>query len=135
MSRSAPLAARPAGVAGNALGAALLVVAWWGSSGEVRFADQLGWVSLGITGLLVALVADVAVVVAERRRIAGRRGTLRGAPATRRDPVGPTTPAVVLAAAAGARRYHRDDCSLVVGKPVVELRPGTDLLPCGMCRP
>ncbi len=130
-----------AGIAANVVGLAGIAASTIGAGGERVPADQLGWLSLGIAGLLIALSADLAIVFAGRRRLAGHRGRLGRLPTARPISVAPrvTSDECDLVAVAGGRRFHRPGCSLVVGKTATaevraELERG-GRMPCGVCRP
>ena len=48
----------------------LLVVAWFGASGEVRITDQWVWGLVSLAALGLSAVANTAVVVGLRRAVA-----------------------------------------------------------------
>ena len=48
----------------------LLVVAWFGASGEVRITDQWEWGLVSLAALGLSAVANTAVVVGLRRGVA-----------------------------------------------------------------
>jgi hypothetical protein len=127
----------PVGAALNVGGAALLVAAAVGADSEHALADQLGWLSLGVTGLLIALTADVAIGLEGRRRLAAHRARLGRLPAVPRVLAPP--PDEYLLVVAGATRFHRGGCQLVLGKTVSGARRSTHvshgLRPCGVCQP
>lgn len=127
----------PVGAALNVGGAALLAAAAVGADSEHALADQLGWLTLGVTGLLLALTADVAIVLEGRRRLAAHRARFAHQPAVP-SLVAPL-PDEDLLVVAGATRFHRGGCQLVVGKTVSGARRSTHLehgrRPCGVCQP
>lgn len=133
----------PAGILGNLVGAGLLVAATLGAGGEQELAGQLGWLTLAVAGLVVALLADAAVLLGGRRRLARVAAQLTpvarpltGVAVRGAGPVKPPEPVVVGSSAA---YYHRPDCPLVAGKPVSAFRPTAQVnaspRACGMCRP
>src|SRR5260370_41935821 len=52
---------------------AVLVVAWWGASDQVRVADQWTWGALGLLALMASGVVNGAVLMSGRRRLARRQ--------------------------------------------------------------
>jgi hypothetical protein len=66
------------------VGIALVIGAWVAVSGEPSFSRQLGYVNLGVAGLVVAGVGQVYFLVSRRRavrtRIASMGATSEGAP-------------------------------------------------------
>jgi hypothetical protein len=120
------------------LGAALIVVAYLGSADEAHLEDQLGWVNLGVVGLLVAGVGAGALLLAGRRAVGLRRLRLLHDPAPRAVQASPTSDRVpLLVWLPGSSLVHRPECQLVRGKDVDEL-DATGILqlalrPCEVC--
>lgn len=125
----------------GAAGVALLILGWYGVSGESSVAEQMPYfASATIPGAALLIVG--AVLVARERD--GQRAELLVTalyelltePVTSAPP-DPLTDAR-LVALPGATRYHRADCVLVAGKADAAL-VGTDdiavhaLEPCPLC--
>jgi hypothetical protein len=122
-----------------AIGAILLLLAWWGASGTGKFSSQIAWVNVGIFGLVVAGSGGAVWLLTGRRAVGERAqsllplGAARFVPETDVDGDG----AMRLVASPRMTRYHRDGCQLIVGKNV---RPASEAehraaerRPCGMC--
>lgn len=78
---------------------------------------QYGWLSVAVTAAIAALVADGAVLLFHRRRLAVTHRALELAAAvapSTADHVGP------LVALPSGTRYHRPDCVLVSGRDLSE---------------
>ncbi len=126
-----------AAVLANALAATALVAASLLAQRQDRLADQLGWLTLACVALMLALVADVGIVLQGRRRLADRRALLRptGGQGTRLLPAADEA----LVSASGQQHFHRTGCLLVASRPTQEdsqvghERAGRR--PCGACRP
>lgn len=127
-------------VAGNALGAALVLVGWLQSAtAEPVVRTRLTWLAVAIAGLAVAGVVNGLWMASVRARVrAGRE--LAVAEVARL--VAGTAPAPaagpdVVVAGRGMTRYHRADCELARGKAAKALsrrqRGTTRLQPCEVC--
>jgi hypothetical protein len=126
-----------------AVGATLLMLAWWGASATASGSSQVAWIDIGVCGLLVAGVGITSWVFAGRRAVGARRmrllpdalhATARAADAPSVDERGGR-----LVTAAHLTRYHRAGCPMVAGKSVraaTEARHrAAGLEPCGVCLP
>ena len=58
----------------QAVAVAVLAVAWYGASGEVRVADQWAWGALSGSALALSVLANATVIVGFRRRLARAAG-------------------------------------------------------------
>ena len=138
-----------------ALGVIVIIVGWFGVSGQALVAKQLPYLISGGLGGVALVGIGAALIGTERlRRDAGRMARLedmveelRGVLLVHPDepagtaPVSPglTSAGQVLAVPSGST-YHRADCSMVRGKPAVD--PVTagqidqrGLTPCRICEP
>lgn len=122
------------------LGVVLLVVGWFGTSGEARLADQVAGLDLAVIGSAVAAAGQAAWLLHGRRHVGLlRRQVLGGVEWAR--PVAPTTKGQASDDGArvvvpGTTRYHRPGCLLVAGKATEPLgRGAASLSPCEVCRP
>ena len=106
---------RDAGLLGIllAVGALLLLIAWFAAAGKDDAGDQLVFVSLGILGAVVGWVGVGSWVLHGRRAISARRVALLG-----NAPPRPTEAAKspTLVAGADGKWFHRSDCLLVDGR-------------------
>jgi hypothetical protein len=138
-------AARAALVA-NAAAAVVLGAAWVGAAEAPGVPAQLGWLSIGVMAVAVAVAVDAGVVLDGRRALRERhlrlQRTLRGLdPTPEADDIeapsgaeGRAGAGRVVLAVPGAARHHRPDCQLIDGKPVRDRRPDEDALrACGVC--
>jgi hypothetical protein len=134
----------------NALSVVGLAVAWWGSSTTVVLSEQVTWLEVGVAAVVLAATADVGWLVSGRRAIGLRRAEISLRIALLAADVGPeeldaaapverSGDAVALVAGAGMRMFHREDCAMVLGKPVSDStrseHRSAGRRPCGMCRP
>jgi hypothetical protein len=101
------------------LGAALVLLSWWGAGGTARLSSQLAWVPVGMAGLVVLGVATAVWILVGRRAVRDRLAAMgpmlptgSGRPLAAAEPV--ETPVAVT----GTSRYHRPSCVLVRGKRV-----------------
>ena len=142
--RLAPWTGRDAAVAAGAggLGAVTLVAAWAGASGATTLAQQTGWISTGIGGILFASVGGSYWFLQGRRTVSRRRrawivGERNRRAANERRAVG--TDGAQFVAGVSMTRYHRPGCPLVSGKPVLadarEAHEQGGRRSCGVCRP
>jgi len=125
---------------GTVLAAALIIIAWVVSSGESRFSHQISWVSVAITGLIVAGVCNVFFVLTARQAMRTRAMRLGGGAAIDDEQlVAAAADDDRLVAGRAMTRYHRPDCILVHGKNVRAaaraLHEKRGRSACGVCRP
>ena len=126
------------------VGAALLLVCWWESSGTGRVAKQTTWANVAVASIAVITIASIMWVAAGRRAVRARRDRLNDlledlvstAPAADRRV---TSMENQLLTVNGTSRYHRSECLLIAHKnastaPTDAIDSG-DLQPCEMCRP
>lgn len=146
------------GLAAIAAGAVLLVLGWWGASGEAVVALQLPYIaSASIPGAALVVAGAVLVAGEPARRSAAASASMvtaltqllteaasepppASAAAADAAGAGPEGGAVVLVTVPGASHYHRASCVLVAGKAGVEpVDAGeieaSELLPCPICAP
>jgi hypothetical protein len=129
---------RAVGLAG--VGLVMCVVAWGVASGKACLGDQVGWVSVGVGGLVVAFFGQAAWLLNGRRSLGERSMHLLGRPPTRAAArVGVRSLSQQLVGGEGLRWYHRADCPLARGQgwPVSSLavQEAAGREPCGVCRP
>jgi len=124
------------------LGLALVAASWWGTSGTVVVHDELPWLQVGIVGLVVLGTGNGVWLLAGRRAVGQRRRLLVAdvdVDSLPRPGVAVTAEHPLPVAATGMRRFHRPECPLALGKPVVAATPDEHLeagrAPCGICRP
>jgi hypothetical protein len=124
----------------TALGAALLGASYVGVSAEVHLKDQVPFLDLGVTGLLVAAVGGVRWLAAGIKAVRVRKATVLGLVRSRFGSVeatGPAGPSDDFVATARMTRYHRPSCSLVAGKDVraatLSEHSAAERRPCGVC--
>jgi hypothetical protein len=126
-----------------AIGVIGLVAGYAGTSGTLRVSRQVAWVNVAGAALLVSGAGVVMFLTAARREIGRRRLSLFG-DVIERDAVDADLQAGVsagdLVSAATMTRYHRADCSFVVGKPGLVVGTAVDhekvgRRPCGVCLP
>lgn len=111
-------------VAGNGIGAVVVVLAWWGVSGERDVHTQIGWLCLSGLGLLLAGVVNGSWFARGRRTLLDARTRMRALALSRLDHNVPTPTAGPanrgdrnhFGAADKMSRYHRDGCVLTRGK-------------------
>jgi hypothetical protein len=124
------------------LGAVALLVSWAGSSTATALGQQTTWIGVGIGALLAASAAASYWLLQGRRAVVRRRADWVVRERSRRRGGQEAASAGVteqLVALASMTRFHRGDCPLVAGKPVVagnraaHEREGRR--PCGVCRP
>lgn len=126
----------------SGLGVALIVAAWVGASSTVAWRDQMIWIGVGITGLVVSSLAGVGWLLQGFSRLGRDRHVVRHAVQgrlVRRSAPARAAAADLLVAAASMRYFHRPDCDAAAGKTVEPLTlaecVARDLEPCRMCRP
>lgn len=123
-------------VAGNAVGAMVIAVAWTGSSEAAALTDQIEWLNLAVVGLLIGVATDVTFLLILRRAIGNRRRSL--VPDLSPQPDAPHTPDRWLWIPRTARA-HVPGCVLVAGKTTQLLGPAEiraeQLQRCELCCP
>jgi hypothetical protein len=123
-----------------AAGAALIVWAWWGSSGRAS-ADGTEWFACGIAGLGVLCFGALTWVMAGRRAVGDRREALeeRVVSCFGARPMPADEARALHVILQGSTRYHRRECLLVAGKRTTTCSEADEgsasLLACEMCRP
>jgi len=130
---------------GNLAGGLVMLAAYTGASHEAVADRQIGWVDLGIAGLIVVAVANTGWLLAGRRacwRL--RHAVLPVEPGAAWPAAGTTPPAVGKAsglpvAAPVMTWYHAPTCQMVAGKDVAPAteadHEGAGRRPCGLCLP
>jgi hypothetical protein len=135
-------------VTANLFGAALVAVAWWGSSGSDTIAPQLTWLNVSLGGFGIASVANGLWFAQGRRMVSLARtaafpppaswrcnGSLRGTDSAAQ--AGYETDGLV--SGPHMTRYHLSSCALVAGKDVRLGSPMDHELAgrtaCEICRP
>jgi hypothetical protein len=120
-------------LAANLVAAVLLVIAWYGVSGEARLRDAAPWANLSAIGLVVAAFGNVRLILVARHRIGVRQAAVRRSRLAARRPEASTDDRHV--ALARGRLYHRPSCRMVAGKPAQPVSSEHALEPCGWCTP
>ena len=138
-----------------AIAALVILLGWYGVSGQSNPAKQLPYlVSGGILGVVLAVVGAYFLGTEELRKDSGRLDRLErmvnelhmallardDAPAPEAAPGAPTPNGRVYVTLAGSDTYHRPDCQMVASKPNTSvLAPSTierrQLTPCALCEP
>jgi hypothetical protein len=127
-----------------ALGGVVCALAWNGASTRSRLADQTAWIGLGVSGFLVAAVAQFVWLVQGRRAVAAHGVEIqasvaslipdRGAVPFRSAPT-----AAGFVATGGMRHFHRPDCSIAAGRGWSAeprgVHEAAGRTPCGICTP
>lgn len=158
-SRTARVAVTPGGplwssrhllvVAGmNAVGGMLIAIGWYQGSGQAHVDEMLGWLNVGIAGLIVIGAANALHVLRGRRTVGQLREVLlaqvpRLAPGPGRtpeiSPEGDDATAVAVVAAEGMSHFHRPACPLAGGKTTsigsVAEFTHAGLIACEVCEP
>lgn len=131
-------------------GAVLWIVAWYVASSKINYTQQLPFLDMAIAGLILALGADVTLLMAGRRSVGSRRRFLLGEPggtgyaeeAPRTAEVYDLTRAPNSAALVGGpslNRYHRADCPMAAGRDWAPAsrweHEEAGRSPCGLCKP
>jgi hypothetical protein len=132
-------------VIGNATGLVVILAAWTGAGHEVVTDRQIGWVNLGIAGLVIITVANTGWLLAGRRACWRLRHGLL--PAERGLPW-PGQPRAVAAPSAALARFvaseamtwfHAPDCRMVAGKDLISgseaEHSAVGRRPCAICLP
>ena len=137
---------RVAVVLGNLAGVAAVVAAYAGGSHEATADRQVGWINVGIAGLIIVAVANAGWL------LAGRRACWRLRHALLPTEAGATWPAVgnvpspgqvlagdIFVAAAAMTWYHAPGCRMVAGKDVAPASEAEHRAagrrPCAVCLP
>lgn len=126
-----------------AAGALLLVLGWYGVSGEALTAKQLPYlVSGGLGGIALIVLAAALLTTQDVHRQLERLDRVEQRVTTLYDLlVEELVPAALEAAdvvrVAGGSTYHRPTCPLVAGKDTAPLGPADRLAlsPCDVCQP
>jgi len=122
-----------------AVGALLLVLAWWGASATADQSSQIAWINLGVAGVIVSGVGSVLWVLKGRRAVGARRLRLLPEDAWPQQAAAAEPAKPRLVTAAGLTRYHVESCPMVTGKRTRPASAGrhraAGLHPCGVCRP
>jgi hypothetical protein len=132
-------------VAAGVIAVIVAVRSWVVASGTGDPGKQANHLALAMAGAAVVIASSVVWVAHGRREVASRRRLV----IERLEAVVPVNVARTLAdeaasegsatdtgfvVLAGRDRYHRHDCLLVRGKPVILTSPD-GLQPCAMCQP
>lgn len=143
------------------LGLVLLIVSWWAISGTTEFSAHLGWLAIGVGGVVVSALGMGLWLFVGRQRIAIRYTAL--AARARQYAVAAEGTSLEAGRGGGERhqresqhdaaslddgrpvanprmsRYHRPDCLLVEGKQVKvqkrETHQRAGRRACEVCRP
>ena len=141
-----------------AVGVVLMVLGWYGVSGEAELAKQIPYLASGSLPGLALIAGGVAVAVGERTRRSNEQAAAMvsslyrlltepvdaepsgSAPSGGEGPVPTLAEVTRLVAVPEGSRYHRAECALVGAKPdlatvdaaVVDAR---GLAPCPICEP
>src|SRR5713101_4934611 len=106
-----------------ALGLSAVTGAWYGSSGELIPSHQLGWLTLGVVGCIIAGVGNANWLMSGCRAVSQRRRAIADLYETTLGDVSSavvTTPSsrrgTALVAVSGRALYHRISCPLVTGR-------------------
>lgn len=120
---------------------AVIMVAWYQTSGTGLVQRQLAWLCVGVVGLVVAGAGNALWLLRGLRHIQlAQRAALPAATRSRPEPAPAKSGAApLLVSGASLTRYHLPDCALVAGKETFAApRPGhepADRRPCEVCRP
>lgn len=115
---------RVAVVLGNLAGVAAILAAYVGGSHEATADRQVGWVNVGIAGLIIVAGANAGWLLAGRRACWHLRHALLPAepgapwPAAEASLPAPLVPADRFVAAPVMTWYHATECPMVAGKEV-----------------
>lgn len=124
-------------------GAALLVLGWYGVSGQSLTAKQLPYlVSGGLGGIALVVLAAALLTTQDVRRQLERLDRVEQRVTTLYDLlveelVPAATDAAEVVRVPGGSMYHRPTCPLVAGKETSPLGPADRLAmtPCDVCQP
>jgi hypothetical protein len=123
-----------------AIGLVLLVSAWTGASDQRESADQMGWLNLGVAGVVLTGAVCGSWVLRVRRTVEVRLARiLSGVDEVGFEEASVPVQSDRLVTALRMTRYHIPECLLVNGKALSsDTRAGHErggLRPCEMCRP
>ena len=121
------------------IGAAGLVVSWWGVSGTAKLSGLVTWVNVGVVAVVVSGLGNMTWLLQGRRAVAERRRRLLSA-----SSFAPSTPDLLMpygddvrVAVPGTTRHHRPGCAAVAGKRVERKSTAqherAGRRPCGLC--
>ena len=125
------------------LGAVVCALAWNGTSTRLRLEDQTAWIGLGVSGFLVAAVAQVVWLVQGRRAVAAHGARTRASVAALIEGriATPSLPGSAggLVATEGMQHFHRPECPIAAGRPWTgeprRTHEAAGRTPCGICTP
>jgi hypothetical protein len=134
---------RVAVVLGNLAGMAAVLAGYTGSGHEATADRQVGWVNVGIAGLLVVAVANAGWLLAGRRACWRLRHALLpaepGAPWPALSPTAVASRPDRFVAGAVMTWYHAPGCRMVAGKEVAATSEAEHRAarrrPCAVCLP
>ena len=126
-----------------AVGGLACALAWNGTATRSRLEDQTGWVAIGVTGLLVAAVAQLVWLRQGRRAVAAYGAAVQASVASLvHDRVAAPAQAGSaggLVAAEGMAHFHRPECPIAAGRPWPpeprRVHEAAGRTPCGICQP
>lgn len=144
MSRAEPWQSHEirAAACGITVGLAVIAVSWWGASGTADENDQVGYVAVGLAGVLLVGAFNGTFLISSRRAVLLRQhaflGTVAGVFA--RAPAASSEEDMRrLVAVPGMSLYHLAACQFVHGKDVVAVPSDEPTRlgrrPCGACNP
>jgi hypothetical protein len=122
-----------------AIGAVAVLVAWAVISGRPGASQQLGFVCLGLGGVIVAFLGQASWLLHGRRAVGSRARYLLGEAPDNGAAVFPASSADALVAGDGLRWYHRGDCPVAAGQRFATVsrdkHEAAGRRPCGICQP
>lgn len=132
----------------SAIGFVLYAVAWYLAADQAASNAQMGWVNLGVVGLVLFGVANTMWLMRGHRAVRARtRASVSDAHPVAVSPSRKTAPAFSalgadldgqLVAGEGAH-YHRAECPMAQGRAVTAMgrsaHEAGGRRPCGICRP
>lgn len=123
-------------LAGVNVAASAVLTLGWSAAGDRDLDSAVSWLRAAVLAVVVAAMCDAWVLAVGRRAVLTRRRNLASSPlfTIGSDPGMGTTGSTVRLA--GSNLVHRDNCLLVIGKPVVEVSAAAGdlgLRPCGVC--
>lgn len=130
-----------AGVVMAVVGVVLLVIGWWGISGESVVALQLPYLASSTIPGAALLIAGAVLVSGSRRRLTDDRVDALyallteplGAPPGQGSTEGASAGGLVTVE--GGTRSHRAGCALIAGKVTTPVTDPAGLAPCPVCQP
>ena len=121
---------------------ALLAAGWFGAGGEALLEDQVPFLNVAVAGLLVGAAGGGLWVIAGIRAVRSRKAAVKLLVAARaggRTAGAAPVPSDMFVAGAAMTRFHRPECSLVVGKELTSATRAdhqqAGRRACGMCSP